>query len=108
MRVLVVGGGPAGLYFAGLFKRSFPYHTVTLVEKNVRGGTYGFGVVFVEIALGYLAEADPASYQRITAALETWRDLALVHRDQCLSIDGNWFLRNFPTGTVANCGAFLQ
>jgi 2-polyprenyl-6-methoxyphenol hydroxylase-like FAD-dependent oxidoreductase len=91
MRVLVVGGSPARLYFADLFKRSFPNHTVTVVEQNARGGTYGFGVVFAEVALAYLAEADRASYQRITAAPLTWRDLTLVHRDRRLSIDGNGF-----------------
>lgn len=91
MRVLVVGGGPAGLYFAGLFKRSFPDAGVTVLERRPRGATYGFGVVLSDAALSVLGEADPASRDRIAEAAETWRDLAIVHRGDRVAIDGNGF-----------------
>ena len=37
MRIAVIGGGPAGLYFAILMKRDFPEARITVVERNRRG-----------------------------------------------------------------------
>ena len=81
MKVHVVGGGPAGLYFAYLMNRDGAGHDITVFEQNPRDATYGFGVVFSEAALHYLEAADEASHGRIAGALEAWQDLTIVTAD---------------------------
>ena len=46
MKIVCVGGGPAGLYFATLAKLHSNDHDITVVERNSAGVTYGWGVVF--------------------------------------------------------------
>ena len=46
MRIVCIGGGPAGLYFALLMKRRNPKHQITVVERNKPYDTFGWGVVF--------------------------------------------------------------
>ena len=45
MRIVCVGGGPAALYFAISAKRRDAGHEITVLEKDPRGATYGWGVV---------------------------------------------------------------
>ena len=42
MNIGIVGGGPAGLYFALLMKKLDASHRITVVEQNPAGATYGW------------------------------------------------------------------
>ena len=61
MRIAVVGGGPAGLYFALLMKRDWPDLDITVFERNQPDDTFGFGVVFSDQTLDIFKAADEAS-----------------------------------------------
>ena len=91
MKVLVAGGGPAGLYLSYLLKRSHPSCEVRVVEQNAPDATFGFGVVFSDRALEFLQADDPATYGLITPELEAWVDLVVVHRGERRVIDGIGF-----------------
>jgi 2-polyprenyl-6-methoxyphenol hydroxylase-like FAD-dependent oxidoreductase len=91
MRIAVLGGGPAGLYFAYLQKRRRPADAVMVFEQNPRDATFGFGVVFSELALDFLRADDPETADLITPRMEHWSDITLVHRGERIAIDGVGF-----------------
>jgi 2-polyprenyl-6-methoxyphenol hydroxylase-like FAD-dependent oxidoreductase len=91
VRIAVLGGGPAGLYFAYLWKKGHPKSEVTLFEQNPAGATFGFGVVFSDRALDFLRADDPETADLITPRMESWQDITLVHRGEAIAIDGVGF-----------------
>jgi len=91
MRIAVLGGGPAGLYFAALWKRRHAGDAVRLWEQNPADATWGFGVVFSQTALEFLREEDAPTFALVAPRLESWRDIAIVHRGQRVTIDGVGF-----------------
>ncbi|WP_426957768.1 bifunctional salicylyl-CoA 5-hydroxylase/oxidoreductase [Muricoccus radiodurans] len=81
MRIAVIGGGPAGLYFALLVKRDRPEAWITVVERNRADDSFGFGVVFSDQTLETFERADLPSYRDITDAFAYWDDIEIVtHR----------------------------
>jgi 2-polyprenyl-6-methoxyphenol hydroxylase-like FAD-dependent oxidoreductase len=91
MRIAILGAGPAGLYLAYLIKRRRPDWDVTVVEQNRADATFGFGVVFSDRALEFLREDDEATYSAIAPHVESWSDIALVHRGERVVVDGIGF-----------------
>jgi len=91
MKILVVGAGPAGLYFSYLFRKNNPGCELRVVEQNAADSTFGFGVVFSDKALEFLRGDDPATYDAITPQMEQWTDLTVVHRGTPVVIDGIGF-----------------
>jgi 2-polyprenyl-6-methoxyphenol hydroxylase-like FAD-dependent oxidoreductase len=77
MRIVCVGGGPAGLYFAILMRKRGD-HEVTVLERNPAGVTYGWGVVFWDDLLAELRASDPPTAREIEAAAFRWSGERLV------------------------------
>ena len=67
MKIVCIGGGPAGLYFALLMKQADPAHEITVVERNRPYNTFGWGVVFSDQTLGNLQAADPETAAPMSA-----------------------------------------
>jgi 2-polyprenyl-6-methoxyphenol hydroxylase-like FAD-dependent oxidoreductase len=91
MRIAILGAGPAGLYLAYLIKRRRPDTDVTVIEQNPPDATFGFGVVFSDRALDFLREDDEETYAAIVPHMESWSDIAIVHRGKRVVIDGVGF-----------------
>jgi anthraniloyl-CoA monooxygenase len=91
MRINIIGGGPAGLYFALLMKRRDASHEVTIYERNPPDATFGWGVVFSGRTLSNLREADEVSHRRITESFETWDNVDVCLRDSRVTVRGNHF-----------------
>jgi len=91
MRIGVLGGGPAGLYFALLAKRADPSHEVTVVERNAPDATFGWGVVFSEETLGALRDADAPSYLEISDTFARWSAIDVVYSGRTVRSRGHVF-----------------
>ncbi len=80
MRIVCVGGGPAGLYFALLKKILSPDDEILVVERSGEGETYGLGLVFWGRLLTELRAEDPISAEQILNVSHRWSGQVVIHR----------------------------
>jgi len=91
VKIVSVGGGPAGLYFAILMKKADPAHEVIVLERNRSDDTFGFGVVFSDATLDNFREADADTHAAITRAFAHWDDIDIHYQGQVLTSTGHGF-----------------
>jgi len=91
VRVVVVGGGPGGLYAALLLKRRHPDASITVHERNRPDDTFGWGVVLSDQTVDNLRAADPESGAHIARALHHWDDIAIHFAGRTVRSGGHGF-----------------
>ncbi|MGF6595620.1 anthraniloyl-CoA monooxygenase [Paraburkholderia sp. GAS448] len=91
MRIVCIGGGPAGLYFGLLMKGRNPENEVTVIERNRPYDTFGWGVVFSDQTLGNLRAADAPSADMILDAFNHWDDIEINFRGEKVRSSGHGF-----------------
>ena len=91
MRIVCVGGGPAGLYFGLLMKKQDPAHEITVIERNRAFDTFGWGVVFSDQTLGNLAGADEPTARTILQSFNHWDDIDVHFKGRSVTSGGHGF-----------------
>ena len=92
MKIVCIGGGPAGLYFALLMKQLDPRHDITVVERNKPYDTFGWGVVFSDQTMDNMRQWDPATAATIQQAFNHWDDIELKFKGRTLRSGGHGFV----------------
>ena len=91
MKINIIGGGPAGLYFAILMKAADASHEIRLFERNPADVTWGWGVVFSDKTLGHLGSSDPIVAERLEKRLVNWTDVVMLYQKGEVRVRGNPF-----------------
>jgi anthraniloyl-CoA monooxygenase len=91
VKVAVIGGGPAGLYFALLLKKARPRVAITVFERNRADDTFGWGVVFSNQTMEAFRAADTESFDRMTSRFAHWDDIDVHIRGRVVTSSGHGF-----------------
>ena len=92
MKIICIGGGPAGLYFGMLMKQLNPDHDVTVVERNRAYDTFGWGVVFSDATMDNMRQWDRETADEIEDAFNHWDDIELLFKGRTIRSGGHGFV----------------
>ncbi len=92
MKIVCIGGGPAGLYFGLLMKKLGPGHEVTIVERNRPYDTFGWGVVFSDATMDNMRRWDAETADQIEQAFNHWDDIELHFKGRVIRSGGHGFV----------------
>ncbi len=92
MKIVCIGGGPAGLYFGLLMKKLNPAHDVTVVERNRPYDTFGWGVVFSDATMDNMRQWDKETADEIQEAFNHWDDIELFFKGHRIRSGGHGFV----------------
>ncbi|MET9764372.1 FAD-dependent monooxygenase [Streptomyces sp. NPDC006372] len=85
-----IGAGPAGLFAAAEIKRTRPDHHVVVYERAPKHVTYGYGVVFSDVAARAIQYMAP-HLDALLAEQTSWQDVEVRRRDRRYRIPGHGY-----------------
>ena len=88
MKIVCIGGGPAGLYFGLLMKARHPEHEIVVVERNLPYDTFGWGVVFSDATMDNMRQWDAQTANEIQEAFNHWDDIELRFKGRTIRSGG--------------------
>ena len=91
MKIVCLGGGPAGLYFSILAKKANSSWDITVIERNPPDATFGWGVVFSDKTMDGFRDTDPETHAAITQAFRHWDDIDVFFKDRKVTSGGHGF-----------------
>ena len=91
MKVVCLGGGPAGLYFSILMKKANPTHEITVIDRNAADNTFGWGIVFSDKTMDGFRDADAEVVDEIEANFHHWDDIDVHFKGQKITSGGHGF-----------------
>lgn len=89
MKITILGAGPAGLYCGLLIKKAYPAYKITILERNPRDVTYGWGVVFSDRTLASFQRADYKTFEEISSHFVIWDAIDVHYRDETIRCGGH-------------------
>ena len=92
MKIVCIGGGPSGLYFALLMKKLDAHHDITVVERNKPYDTFGWGVVFSDQTLENMRQWDIETAAEVEQAFNHWDDIELHFKNEVIRSGGHGFV----------------
>jgi len=91
VKLVCLGGGPAGLYFSILLKKANPSWDVTVIERNRPTDTFGWGIVFSDKTMDGFRSADKETHAEITRAFRHWDDIDVFFKGAKITSGGHGF-----------------